>query len=118
MEDKIIIKKYINYKNENSLNESVVLDLYSSIDVDIEVGPIKKINTGICISIPENFCGLIRDKCSLTSKGLSTLGGVIYKNYTREIIVLMYSLTEPMKIKKGQKITKLIISNKKTERNG
>ena len=39
MEDKIIIKTYY---NENSLDESIVLDLYSSIDVDIEVGPIKK----------------------------------------------------------------------------
>ena len=35
MEDKIIIKKY---DNENSLDESACLDLYS----DIEVGPIKK----------------------------------------------------------------------------
>ena len=33
MEDKIIIKKYINYNNENSLDESARLDLYSSIDV-------------------------------------------------------------------------------------
>ena len=30
----------------------------------------------------------------------------------------MNSLTKPIKIKKGQKIAKLIISNKKTERNG
>ena len=58
----------------------------------------------------------IKDKSSLASKGLSTLGGVIInKNYAKEIIVLMYSLTEPIKIKKGQKIAKLIISNKKVE---
>ena len=113
MEDKIIIKKYLKCDNENILDESGVLNLYSSIDVDIEVGPIKKVNTGICISFPGNFCGLIKDKCSLASKGLVTLGGVIYKNYTREIIVLMYSLTEAIKIKKGQKTGKLIIFNKK-----
>ena len=34
------------------------LDLYSSIDVDIEVGSIKNVNTGICISLPENSYGL------------------------------------------------------------
>ena len=118
MKDKIIIKTYTDYNNENSLDKSVALDLYSSIDVDIEVGPIKKINTGICISIPENVSGLIKEKWSLTSKGLSTLGGaIINKNYAREIIVLMHSLKEPIKIKKGQKIAKLIISNKKTEKN-
>ena len=31
--------------------KSAGLDLYSSIDVCIEVGSIKKINTGICISL-------------------------------------------------------------------
>ena len=40
------------------------LDLYSSIDVDIEVGSIKKVNTGICISLPENSYGSMRDKSS------------------------------------------------------
>ena len=38
--------------------ESAGLDLYSSIDVDIEVGSIKK----------ENSYGSIRDKSSLASK--------------------------------------------------
>ena len=44
--------------------ESAGLDLYSSIDVDIEIGSIKKVNTGICISLPENSYGSIRDKSS------------------------------------------------------
>ena len=84
--------------------ESAGLDLYSSIDVDIEVGSIKKVNTGICISLPENSYGSV-------SKGLLTLGGVIDKDYTGEIIVIMTSLTDTIKIKKGQKIAKLIVSN-------
>ena len=40
---------------------SAGLDLYSNIDANIEVGSIKKINTGICISLPENSYGSIRD---------------------------------------------------------
>ena len=59
--------------------DSAGLDLYSSIDVDIEVGLIKKVNTGICISLPENSYGSIRDKSSLASKGLLTLGGLLKK---------------------------------------
>ena len=90
---------------------SAGLDLYSSIDVNIEVGSINKINTGICISLPENSYGSIRDKSSLAAKGLLTLGGVIDSDYTGEIIVIMVSLIEPIKIKKGQKITQLIVSN-------
>ena len=90
--------------------ESAGLDLYSSIDVDIEFGLIKKINTGICISLPENSYGSIRDKSSLASKGLLILGGVIDKYYTGEIIVIMTSLIEPIKIKKKKK-AQLIVSN-------
>ena len=70
---------------------------------------IKKVNTGICISLPENSYGFIIDKSSLASKGLLTLGKVINKDYTGEIIVIMTSLIEPIKIKKGQKIAQLIM---------
>ena len=87
------------------------VDLYSSIDIDIEVGSIKKVNTGMCISLPESSCRSIRDKSSLASKRLLTLGGVIDKDYTGEIIVRMTSLIEPIKIKKEQKIAQLIVSN-------
>ena len=108
---------------------SAGLDLYSSVDVNIEVGSINKINTGICISLPEISYGSLRDKSSLAAKGLLTLGGIIDNDYTGEIIVIMTSLIEPIKIKKGQKIAQLIVSNilypeikkvkylKKTERN-
>ena len=77
---------------------SAGLDLYSSIDANIEVGSINKINTGICISLPENSYGSIRDKSSLPTKGLLTLGGVIDSDYTGEIIVIITSLIEPIKI--------------------
>ena len=97
-------------KPTRASKESAGLDLYSSIDIDIEVGSIKKVNTGICISLPENSYGSIRDKSSLASKGLLTLGGVIDKDYTGEIIVIMTSLIEPIKIKK-KKIAQLIVSN-------
>ena len=82
---------------------SAGLDLYSSIDANIEVGSIDKINTGICIFLPENSYGSIRDKSSLAAKGLLTLGGVIDSDYTGEIIIIMTSLIEPIKIKKMTK---------------
>ena len=53
--ERIIIE--IVLMNDNAIiptrvsKESAGLDLYSSIDVDIEVGSIKKVNTGICISL-------------------------------------------------------------------
>ena len=82
---------------------SAGLDFYSSIDINIEVGSIKKINTGIRVSLPENSYGSIRDKPALAAKGLLTLGGVIDNDYTGEIIVIMTSLREPIKLKKDKK---------------
>ena len=93
--------------------ESAGLDLYSSVDVGIEVGSINKINTGICISLPENSYGSIRDKSSLVAKGILTLGGVVDSDYTGEIIVIMASLIEPIKIKKGQYLILCIQKYKK-----
>ena len=90
---------------------SAGVDLYSSIDVNININSIKKINTGISVSLPEHSYRSIRDKSSLAAKGILTLGGVIDNDYTGEIIVIMASLIESMKIKKGQKITQLIVSN-------
>ena len=63
------------------------------------------------MSLLENSYGFIIDKSSLASKGLSTLDKIINKNYTGEIIVIMTSLIEPIKIKKGQKIAVLIVPN-------
>ena len=71
--------------------------------MNIEIGSINKINTGICISPPENFYRSIRDKSSLAAKGLLTLGGVIDNDYTGENIVIMTSLIEPIKIKNNTK---------------
>ena len=90
---------------------SAGLDLYSNIDVDIDINSIKKVNTGIRTSLPENTYGSIRDKSSLATKGILTLGRVIDNDYTGEIIVIMTSLIKPIKIKKGQKIAQLIVSN-------
>ena len=77
---------------------SAGLDLYSNIDVDIHTNSIKKVNTGIRVSLLENTYGSIRDKFSLAAIGVLTLGGVIGSNYTEEIIVIMTSLMEPVKI--------------------
>ena len=104
----MIIKKHI-LKNDDAIiptrasKRSAGLDLYSSIDVNINTNSIKKVNAGVRISLPENSYGSIRDKSSLAAKGLLTLGGVIDNGYTGEIIVIITSLIEPIKIKKGQK---------------
>ena len=82
---------------------SAGLDLYSNNDVDIDINSIKKVNTGIRVFLPENTYGSIRDKSSLATKGILTLGKVIDNDYTGEIIVIMTSLIKPIKNKKDKK---------------
>ena len=57
------------------------LDLYSNIDVDIDINSMKKVNTGIRESLSENTYGSIRDKSSLATDGILTLVGVIDNDY-------------------------------------
>ena len=38
---------------------SAGLDLYSSVDVDIDINSIKKVSTGIRVSLPENTMDLL-----------------------------------------------------------
>ena len=90
---------------------SAGLDLYSNIDVEIDINSIKKVNAGIRVSLPKNTYGYIRDKTALATKGIFILGRVIDNDYTGEIIVIMTSLIKPIKIKKGQKIAQLIVCN-------
>ena len=105
----IVLMNYNAIIPTRASKESAGLDSYSSIDIDIEVSSIKKLNAGIYISLPENSYGCIRDKSSSASKGLLTLGRVIDKDYRGEIIVIMTSLIKTIKIKKG--IAQLIVSN-------
>ena len=51
---------------------SAGLDLYSNIDVGINVNSIKTVNTGIRVSLPENTYGSTRDKSSLAAKRILT----------------------------------------------
>ena len=66
--------------------EPAGLDLYSNINIDIEGGLIKKLNTGICISLPENSYEFIINKSSLVSKGLLTLSKVANKNKNKSLL--------------------------------
>jgi dUTP pyrophosphatase len=70
------------------------------------------IKTGICLAIPKNYWGSIRDRSGLALKnGLHVLGGVIDETYRGEIgIVLINLSTKPYTIQKHERIAQLVIS--------
>ena len=87
------------------------LDLYSIMNLEIAPNERVKIGTGIAMSLPLNYVGLLWDKSGLASKeGLKVLGGVIDAGYRGEIIVAIVNLSEnKYKVEKGQKIAQLLI---------
>lgn len=85
------------------------LDLYSPVDMWLHPGEHKMIDTGVHVEIPEGYVGMITSKSGLMSQGI-TSRGTIDCGYTGSIkAVLFNSGAEGIKIRKGYKITQMLI---------
>ncbi len=85
------------------------LDLYAMEDAVIPMFGCVKLNTGCHVAIPKNHVGLITSKSSLMAEGI-TSRGTIDHGYTGSIHAVLYNHNNrPYRIKKGQKITQLVI---------
>ncbi len=69
-------------------------DLYCVQDIRI-TSRVLKVKTGIAISIPRGYVGLIWDRSGLGSKGIKVHGGVIDSGYVGEIIVCLSLPAQP-----------------------
>lgn len=86
------------------------LDLFSVDYYSIPPYGQALVETGIKMQIPNSCAGLIWDKSSLASQGITTMGGVIDAGYRGEIKVLIKNLSEDdFNIVPGQKIAQIII---------
>lgn len=85
------------------------LDLYSPVDKWVYANGMAQIDTGIHVEIPEGYVGLITSKSGLMSLGITTRG-TIDSGYTGSIKAIIYN-DGPCSylVKKGQKITQLVI---------
>lgn len=100
-----------------STNGSAGLDLFAVEDT--YVYPINdtynqstKIRTGFSLAIPDGYVGLLVERSSLHSKGVTLANniGVIDSDYRGEILIAAKSITdETILIKKHQKIAQLVI---------
>lgn len=88
------------------------LDLRSPIPVEIRNGESVVIDTGVHVQIPEGYVGMLKSKSGLNVKFGITGEGVIDAGYCGSIVVKLYrsdSRGELYEIKKGDKITQLVI---------
>ncbi len=91
-------------------------DLYAAVDeaVTIEVGETKLIPTGIALSIPMGFAGLIYARSGLASKrGLAPANkvGVVDSDYRGEVMVALHNHgKEAQTIEAGERIAQMVIA--------
>ena len=87
-------------------------DLYSLEDKEINRGRRTTISTGIAMSIPEGYVGLIWPRSGLAVKrGVTIFAGVIDSGYRGEIKVCLYNASNdpfPLKISAGDRIAQIL----------
>ncbi len=85
-------------------------DLYSSEKVSIPAGATVLISTGICMSIPEGYVGLIWDRSSMGVKGIHRHAGVIDSGYRGHIKVCLHNTTcDTYHVERGDRIAQIVI---------
>ena len=91
--------------------DSAGYDIKSSENCIIPAQGQTLINTGIKLELPEGCYGRLSDRSSMAYKNkLHVHGGVIDKDFTGEIKVLLHNISnEDYKINKGDKIAQLIL---------
>ena len=95
------------YANEHDAG----MDLYAAESATIMPGEHCLIPSGIAMSIPEGYVGLIWDKSGLAVKHkLVTIAGVIDSGYRGEIqVALMNTGGKPYVVEVGKKIAQLLV---------
>lgn len=84
-------------------------DLFSNEELVIPHGEWRNVKTGVHIELPHGFFGLIASKSGPNTKNGITCRGIIDEGYSGEIIAPMQNIGPDYEIKKGQKITQLIV---------
>ncbi len=87
------------------------MDLYASETVVILPQERTLIPTGLALSIPIGYVGLIWDKSGIATKhGLKTMAGVIDSGYRGEVKILLHNLSDKSyTIVAGTKIAQMLI---------
>lgn len=95
------------YANEHDAG----MDFHSNETIILQPNERKLVSTGIAMTIPAGYVGLIWDKSGIATKhGIKTMAGVIDAGYRGEIKILVYNLSnESYTIESGKKIAQMLI---------
>lgn len=88
-------------------------DLFADEDVTLKPGARALVGTGVAVSIPYGYVGLVHPRSGLAHKsGLTVLNtpGTIDAGYTGEVKVNLHNTsTEPFAVSRGMRIAQLVV---------
>lgn len=91
-------------------NSDAGFDLFSDEEVVLLAGAVTKVKTKVSMSIPDGYCGIIKDRSSLGSGGIHVFAGVIDSAYRGEIIICLFnSRISEYRVLAGDKIAQMLI---------
>ena len=87
-------------------------DLYSVEDVSIAPGEWSCVGTGVSFTVPEGTYGRIAPRSGLSCKGTHVGAGVVDRDYTGEVKVLLFNMNREkcVEIAKGDRVAQLLLS--------
>lgn len=84
------------------------LDLYSTQDIDLEVGKTTIVGTGLAMEIPSGCAGLIFTRSSVLKAGVLKPATVIDSDYRGEVSIPLFA-TAPWHVHIGDRIAQIMI---------
>lgn len=86
------------------------LDLYAAKDTPYNPGDVVTVSTDIGVQVEPGYVGLVRDRSSVSKKGLKVTAGIIDAGYTGEVCIVMLNHSGSYGcIQKGTKIAQLLV---------
>lgn len=108
----VVFKKLSSYAKipTKGSEQAACFDLYALEHCKIPPFGVSRVKTGIALSIPNGYEGLIRGRSGLTLKGLLVQLGTIDADYRGPCDVMMFNSTSDYyMIKRGDRIAQLAI---------
>jgi dUTP pyrophosphatase len=94
-------------------NDSAGYDISSYCDYTIKPNSFTLISTGLCITVPYGTYGQLTSRSGMSCKGTTVGAGVIDRDYTGEVKVLLFNLNtnEDILIQKGDRVAQLLLKH-------
>jgi len=95
---------------ERKTSGAAGFDLYCSRRTEIPAGETVNVPTGIIIGFDKKYFGLVRERSSYASKGLTTRGGIIDEDYRGEVYMMIHNGGDSRyDIEAGERVAQLVV---------